>query len=124
MQDTQTRREIVINDGLSRITKLTIKTYDQPEMYRISKWKEQIIEESVPGFGLHFVADETARAVRDGLLEHPRMPHEETLIQMEVSITSLDHTTGAATGLMCRAFRFSTECERMGDTFCPREWNR
>lgn len=81
----------MINDGLSRITKLTIKTYDQPEMYRISKWKEQVIEQSFPGFGLHFVADETSRAVRHGLLEHPRMPHEETLIQMEVSITSLDH---------------------------------
>jgi hypothetical protein len=80
-----TPREIAIHDGLSRITKITVKQYDGEFSFRDMKWKEETIEQPFPGMGLHFEADAVARDIRDGKTENELVSHEETLLVMEVS---------------------------------------
>ncbi|RSH95688.1 hypothetical protein EHS25_000780 [Saitozyma podzolica] len=79
-----TRGEIAIHDGLSRITKVTIKQYDGEFSFRDMKWKEETIEQPFPGMGLHFEADAVARDIRDGRTENELVSHEETLLVMEL----------------------------------------
>ncbi|WWC58899.1 uncharacterized protein I303_101444 [Kwoniella dejecticola CBS 10117] len=80
-----TKGEIVLNDGLSRLTTLTIKEYDQEPTFRPTQWKAPVVvSKPLPGFGLIYEADAVARSVRDGQLENPRMPHAETSMVLEI----------------------------------------
>ncbi|RSH91186.1 hypothetical protein EHS25_009485 [Saitozyma podzolica] len=82
---TGTKGEIVLNDGLSRLTQMTIKQIDQEPAPRVLKWKENVVvSRPLPGFGLMFEADAVARSLRDGKLENPRMPHEESRMVLKI----------------------------------------
>jgi hypothetical protein len=64
-------REIVLHDGLSRLTQMTIKQIDQEPAPRVLKWKENVVvSRPLPGFGLMFEADAVARSLRGDLLAH------------------------------------------------------
>nr|XP_019049573.1 hypothetical protein I302_03362 [Kwoniella bestiolae CBS 10118]OCF28503.1 hypothetical protein I302_03362 [Kwoniella bestiolae CBS 10118] len=80
-----TQGEIVLNDGLSRITKMTIKRYDQEPTFRPTRWQEnEVIEKPLPGFGLMFEADAVAKSIRNEELQNSRMPHDETAMVLEI----------------------------------------
>lgn len=69
--ETEFYREIVLNDGLSRLTQMTIKQIDQEPAPRILKWKENVVvSKPLPGFGLMFEADAVARSLRGDSLAH------------------------------------------------------
>ncbi|WWC99990.1 hypothetical protein V866_006899 [Kwoniella sp. B9012] len=80
-----TKGEIVLNDGLSRLTKMTIKQYDQEPTFRPTRWKpSEVVERPLPGFGLMFEADAVAKSVRYGELQNSRMPHDETTLVLQI----------------------------------------
>lgn len=61
--------EIIINDGLSRLTTFTIRraNYDGKQLQPTSWEEDEVIEQGFKGFGLQYEADAVARSLRGEL---------------------------------------------------------
>ncbi|KAK4685059.1 hypothetical protein P7C73_g5098, partial [Tremellales sp. Uapishka_1] len=76
------RSEILVRGHTSRPQSYVVRLWDDPKARTFLP--DKVVDMAFEGFGLYWEADEVARNLRDGLLESPSLPHDETLLTMEI----------------------------------------